>query len=98
MSDEAGVTLRLPRVLQADAGGQRTLSLPVPAGGDLAGLLEGLRRTHPALERRLRDEQGRLRRHVNVYVEGTEVRRGEGLATPTGAGTSVEVLQSIAGG
>lgn len=92
------VRLRVPRVLSADAGGQRELELPAPADGTLGGLLDGLRLSHPALERRVRDETATLRRFVNVYVDGTDVRQADGLATPVRGGQAVEVIQSVAGG
>jgi molybdopterin synthase sulfur carrier subunit len=53
---------------------------------------------HPVFDRRVRDETGALRRHVNVYVDGEEVRRLSGLATPVPAGAEVMVVQSVAGG
>ena len=98
MTADVGVVLRVPRVLAADLGGAREVRLPVPVTGDLRGLLDGLRGPHPALERRVRDETGALRRFVNVYVDGVDVRRRDGLATPVGAGRTVEVIQSVAGG
>lgn len=94
----SGVVLRVPRVLAADLGGRREVVLPVPDGRRLAGLLDALAPAHPALARRLRDETGSLRRFVNVYVDGLDVRRGDGLATPVRAGQTVEVIQSVAGG
>lgn len=95
---EPGVVLRVPRTLAADLDGRREVVLPVPADGRLGGLLDGLRTRFPALERRLRDETGRLRRFVNVYVDGLDVRPGDGLATPVQEGQTVEVIQSVAGG
>lgn len=93
-----GVRLRVPRALAQDLGGQREVTVPVPAEATLAGLLDALRLTWPALERRLRDETRALRRFVNVYVDGTDVRHGDGLATPLRGGQAVEVIQSVAGG
>jgi sulfur-carrier protein len=93
-----GVVLRVPRVLATDLGGQRQVVRPVPAAGDLAGLIDELGAVHPALARRVRDETGVLRRFVNVYVDGVDVRRSDGLATPVGVGQTVEVIQSVAGG
>jgi sulfur-carrier protein len=49
-------------------------------------------------DRRVRDETGALRRHVNVYVDGEEVRRLSGLDTPVPSGAEVMVVQSVAGG
>lgn len=92
------VHLRVPRVLATDAGGQRELRLPVPPDGTLGSLLDRLRETHPVLERRVRDETGAQRRFVNVYVDGVDVRRGSGPATTLTAGTTIEVIQSVAGG
>ncbi|MGJ7441531.1 MoaD/ThiS family protein [Aquipuribacter sp. MA13-6] len=94
----AGVLLRVPRVLAADLGGHREVVLPVPGDGRLVGLLDQLVGPHPALARRLRDETGTLRRFVNMYVDGLDVRRSDGLATPVGVGQTVEVIQSVAGG
>jgi molybdopterin synthase sulfur carrier subunit len=53
---------------------------------------------HPVFDRRVRDETGALRRHVNVYVDGEEIRRLSGLQTPVSAGAEVMVIQSVAGG
>lgn len=96
--DPACVVLRVPRVLAPDLGGRRELTLDPPTDGTLAGLLDALRLAHPLLERRLRDETGTLRRFVNVYVDGRDVRHGDGLATPLLGGRTVEVIQSVAGG
>lgn len=98
MSEPAGVVLQVPRALAADLGGTREVSLADPPDGRLLGLLDALAVPFPALARRIRDERGELRRYVNVYVDGTDVRHLDGLATPVGAGQTVEVLQSVAGG
>lgn len=92
------VRLRLPRGLAADAGGRRQLDVPVPGPGTLDALLDDLRVSHPSLERRVRDETGTLRRFVNVYLDGVDVRQVAGLATAVAGGQTVEVIQSVAGG
>jgi molybdopterin synthase sulfur carrier subunit len=96
--DGGTVVLRVPRVLAADVGGAREVRLPAPPDGTLASLLDDVARRHPALGRRVRDETGALRRFVNLYVDGTDVRHGAGLATAVGDGQVVEVIQSVAGG
>jgi molybdopterin synthase sulfur carrier subunit len=50
------------------------------------------------LDRRLRDETGRVRRFVNVYVDGDDVRYLAGLDTTVRDGAQVQVLPSVAGG
>ena len=91
------VEVVLPGSLADLAGGCKHLELAVD-GGTLADLLDALAADHPLLARRIRDETGRLRRFVNVYVDGDDVRFADGLATTLPAGTQVQVLPSIAGG
>ncbi len=70
----------------------------IVGGGTLTDLLDALAAEHPALARRIRDEQGELRRYVNVYVDGADVRTSGGLATTVPAAAEVLVLPSVAGG
>ncbi|RCV50295.1 MoaD/ThiS family protein [Marinitenerispora sediminis] len=93
------VTVILPGALRAESDGEARIAVPVDAGGvPLRRVLDELARRHPRLDRRLRDERGRLRRYVNVYVGAEECRSLEGLETPVAAGTEVWVLPSVAGG
>jgi molybdopterin converting factor small subunit len=61
-------------------------------------VLDVLGRRLPAVERRIRDERGLLRRHVNVFVGAANVRDLALLATPVPAGAEVYVLPSVSGG
>ena len=92
-----GVEVVLPGVLADLAGGTKHLQVE-PAGGTLADLLDTLAAVHPALARRIRDEAGEVRRFVNVYVDGDDVRYAGGLGTPVPDGAVVQVLPSVAGG
>jgi molybdopterin synthase sulfur carrier subunit len=91
------VEVVLPGVLADLAGGTKRLQVE-PAGGTLADLLDTLAAVHPALARRIRDEAGAVRRFVNVYVDGDDVRYAGGLGTPVPDGAVVQVLPSVAGG
>jgi sulfur-carrier protein len=91
------VQVVLPGVLASLAGGARHLDVD-PRGGTLADLLDALAEEHPLLGRRIRDETGRVRRFVNVYVDGDDVRFRDGLDTPVRDGAQVQVLPSVAGG
>jgi molybdopterin converting factor small subunit len=86
----------VPGVLRADAGGEPRLQ--VDADGSLGAVLDEVGRRWPRLERRIRDEQGVLRRYVNVYVDGEDCRRSGGLDTPVPATAEIQVLPSVAGG
>ena len=87
----------LPGVLADLAGGAKHLTVDV-GGGTLRDLLDLLDADHPLLGRRIRDETGQVRRFVNVYVDGDDVRFTDGLATPVPDGAVVQVLPSVAGG
>ena len=88
----------LPSVLQPLAGGQSVLTAPADGPVTVAALLDAVASDYPVLARRLRDETGALRRFVNIYVDGDEVRRLQGLDTEVLPGQEVLVIQSVAGG
>jgi molybdopterin converting factor small subunit len=92
------VQVLLPRLLSDCTGGRTAMSLDLPSPGTVCALLDVLAAEHPVFDRRVRDETGALRRHVNVYVDGEEVRRLSGLQTPVPADAEVMVVQSVAGG
>ncbi len=87
----------LPGVLADLAGGAKHLDVH-SGGSTLADLLDALAAQHPTLGRRIRDETGRVRRFVNVYVDGEDVRWQGGLDTAVRDGAVVQVLPSVAGG
>ena len=91
------VQVLLPGVLAALTGGEKHLAVD-PTGDTLGDLLDALAAEHPLLGRRIRDETGQVRRFVNVYVDGDDVRFEGGLATRVRDGAEVQVLPSVAGG
>jgi sulfur-carrier protein len=94
----AEISVLLPSVLQPFAGGQSILTAPADAAVTVAGVLDTVTGGYPALSRRLRDETGNVRRYVNIYVNGTEIRRLQGLATEISPGQELLIIQSVAGG
>ncbi|MQA26521.1 MAG: molybdopterin synthase sulfur carrier subunit [Micromonosporaceae bacterium] len=92
------VLMLVPSVLRGDAGGASKLELTVRPEASLGDLFDTVAETHPKLERRIRDEQGQIRRYVNVFVDGDESRHLGGLAAPLRDGAEVQVLPSVAGG
>jgi molybdopterin synthase sulfur carrier subunit len=92
------VEVLLPGVLAADAGGARRVEVEVADGARLADVLDTLAGRYPLLGRRIRDETGALRRHVNVYLGSDDVRGLLGTGTPVAAGETVLVLPNVAGG
>jgi molybdopterin converting factor small subunit len=92
------VTFLVPSALRPLAGQRSRLDVELADQATLASLLDRVAEDHPALDRRLRDEQGGLRRYVNFYVDGEECRRLDGPNTVLRAGARVEVIPSVAGG
>lgn len=92
------ITVVLPSVLQPLADGQSVLTAPADGPLTVHELLDAVTADYAVLARRLRDETGALRRFVNVYVDGDEVRRLQGLDTEISPGQEVLVIQSVAGG
>ena len=64
----------------------------------VAAVLDALAVQHPALERRVRDELGRARPHVNLFVGSDNVRDLDGLATPIRAGEELSIIPAVSGG
>jgi len=90
------VTILVPGALRTETSGESTLT--VAASGSLRDVLEAVDTQWPRLGRRLRDEQGHLRRFVNVYIDGEDCRGLSGLDSPVRDGAEVQVLPSVAGG
>jgi len=88
-------TLVLPQALRGLAGGAKELDLD---GATLADVLDALAAEHPVLARRIRDDQGQVRRFVNLYVDGSDVRHCGGLEAAVAPQSEVLVLPSVAGG
>ena len=92
------VDVLLPGVLREHAGGHDTLRLDLADGATVAAALEALAEQWPALGRRLRDDTGAVRRHVNLFVDGEDVRALRRTQTPLTDGAVLHVLPSVAGG
>ena len=89
------VTVKLPTQLRDAAGG--ATSVPVE-GSTVGEALDGLYEAHGELRSRIADDDGALRRFVNVYLKGEDIRFLEGLETPVADGDEVTILPAVAGG
>lgn len=94
----SSITVELPTLLRPAAAGRTKLTVPTSAAGTVSQVLDALGADYPVLVRRLRDETGELRRHVNLYLDGEDVRRLSGPATTVRAGQEILIIQSVAGG
>ncbi len=89
------VSVRIPTILRPYTGGASEVAAD---GGSLAEVIDALEVAHPGLRARVLDDDGAIRRFVNVYVNDDDVRFAEGLATATPDGTSISIIPAVAGG
>ena len=92
------VTVRLPGALRELAGGARTLEVEVATPATIRTLLDAVCTGWPAIERRIRDETGVLRPHVNVFVGDANVRDLGGQEVELADGAEVHVIPAVSGG
>ena len=89
------VTVRVPTILRSYTGGAAEVSAD---GATLAEVIDSLDAAYPGIKARVVDDDGRLRRFVNVYVGEEDVRFADGLATEVRPGSEVSVIPAVAGG
>ncbi len=89
------VTVKVPTPLRKLTAGSES----VQAAGDTVGaLVENLEKKFPGLRERICDEQGRVRRFVNLYVNGDDIRFLQQLDTRLKEGDEISIVPAIAGG
>ena len=88
------VTVKIPAQLRATTGGESELSVD---GSTVGEALDAVYAQHGDLRDRI-TESGELRRFVNVYVSGEDIRFQDGLETPIADGDEVTILPAVAGG
>ncbi len=92
------VSVLVPALLAEHTGGQRILQVVTDDVASVGNVLDILAGEHPVFDRRVRDETGSVRRYVNVYIDGDDIRSLDGLATPVLEGQELLIIQSVAGG
>jgi sulfur-carrier protein len=71
----------------------------VPAEGvSIKSVIEDLERRHPGISERLLDEKGDLRRFVNIYLNGDDIRFLDALNSKVKDGDDISIVPAIAGG
>jgi MoaD family protein len=88
------VTVKIPTQLRAATGGQAEVEV---SGGTVGEALDAVFAAHTELRERI-TEDGTLRRFVNVYVSGEDIRFQQGLETQISEGDEVTILPAVAGG
>jgi MoaD family protein len=95
MARPPAITVQVPSPLRADCGGASELAL---SAANVRDALEAIAERHPSLHRSVCDETGAVRRHVNLFVNSSNVRDGKGLDTPFASGDVLTILPAVSGG
>jgi molybdopterin converting factor small subunit len=89
------VTIQIPSPLRASAGGAAQLAIEAQT---VRAALDHLERHQAALYRNVCDETGRVRRHLNVFVNAENMRDLNGVDTVLASGDVVTILPAVSGG
>jgi molybdopterin synthase sulfur carrier subunit len=89
------VSVRIPTILRTYTQDQSQVAAD---GATLSEVIDSLEASFPGIKARVVDEQGALRRFVNIYVAEEDVRFASGLDTPTPEGTQISIIPAVAGG
>ncbi|MDR1305385.1 MAG: MoaD/ThiS family protein [Verrucomicrobiales bacterium] len=89
------IEVSIPTPLRGLTNNQDTVSVE---GATVAALIDDLEKKYPGIKTRLVDDAGKLRRFVNIYVNGEDVRFLQEQATPLAADVEVSIVPAIAGG
>ena len=88
-------TIRIPTPLRKFTAGNSEVEVE---GGTVREIFDHVENSHGGLKEKIFDDAGEIRRFINVFVNGEDVRHAEGLDTPVKDGDEVSVVPAIAGG
>jgi molybdopterin synthase sulfur carrier subunit len=89
------VVVRIPTPLRKMTQNEAEVSAE---GSDIASLIADLENNYPGIKDRICDEQGEIRRFVNIYLNDEDIRFLQGQSTSLADGDEVSIIPAIAGG
>lgn len=89
------ITVRIPTPLRGLTQNKEVVDVQ---GANVGDVIEYLQSNYPGLKERICDDQGELRRFVNLYLNDEDIRFKEGKATPVRDGDELSIIPAIAGG
>lgn len=95
MSDSGTVQVLIPAPLRRYTGGESKVA---GAGASIADVLEDLNAKFPGIKDRICEPDGEIRRFVNVFVNGQNVRKLDGALTSVKTGDEIGIIPAMAGG
>jgi molybdopterin converting factor small subunit len=88
-------TVLVPTPLRRLTGGQRKVSVEASTINEV---IEQLEVSYPGVKRRLLDKKGKIKRFINVFVDGDNIRDLQGGETAVGAKSKISIIPAMAGG
>ena len=95
MAQALDIAVHISGALRDYCGGAPDLHV---SASTVRAALEEIERTHPPLYRSVCDETGKVRRHVNLFVNSSNVRDLDGLDSKLARGDALTILQAVSGG
>jgi MoaD family protein len=89
------VKVRVPTPLQKLTNNQKEVEAQ---GNNITAVFDHLEKNYPGIKERLYDEDGTLRRFINVYVNEEDIRFLDGVNTAIKEGDDISIVPAIAGG
>jgi len=89
------VTVRVPGPLRRLTNGSAEVTVE---GATVKEALQSLDASYPGFRDRLYDDEGKLRQFINIYVNDSDIRFGQGLDTPIGERGELSIVPAVAGG
>ena len=89
------VTVKIPQQLRSATGGD---GAPKVEGSTVGEVLDALYDQHGELRERIAGEDGAIRRFVNVFLDGEDIRFLDDLDTSVPEGAELTILPAVAGG
>lgn len=95
MASEGSVQVLIPTPLRRFTNGESKVEA---VGATIGDVLDSLDETYPGLTERIREDDGQIRRFVNIFVNGKNVRELEGAESPIKPGDEIGIIPAMAGG
>jgi sulfur-carrier protein len=92
------VIVVVPSLLAKVMDDRRELQVSLEEPATVGSVLDRLAADYPVFNRRVRNELGDIRRYVNLYVDGEDIRGLDGTGTQLRPGQELLIIQSVAGG
>lgn len=89
------VTVKVPTPLRKFTAGSESIE---GNGNTVGALVDDLETRHAGIRERICDDQGKVRRFVNLYVNGDDIRFLQQLDTEVKDGDEISIVPAIAGG